>query len=69
MEGWRRLQGLRKGAARKTVRTHKGAQKDEQPCSDWPHPENPRSQNSIWGFPTTFLVNRKGQIYTKYTGT
>jgi cytochrome c biogenesis protein CcmG, thiol:disulfide interchange protein DsbE len=23
----------------------------------------------IWGFPTTFLVNRKGQIYKKYTGT
>jgi thiol-disulfide isomerase/thioredoxin len=23
----------------------------------------------IWGFPTTFLVNRKGQIYRKYTGT
>jgi len=22
----------------------------------------------IWGFPTTFLVNRKGQIYKKYTG-
>jgi thiol-disulfide isomerase/thioredoxin len=23
----------------------------------------------IWGFPTTFLVNRKGQIYKTYTGT
>jgi cytochrome c biogenesis protein CcmG, thiol:disulfide interchange protein DsbE len=23
----------------------------------------------IWGFPTTFLVNRKRQIYKKYTGT
>ena len=23
----------------------------------------------IWGFPTTFLVNRRGQIYKKYTGT
>ncbi len=23
----------------------------------------------IWGFPTTFLINRKGQIYKKYTGT
>jgi thiol-disulfide isomerase/thioredoxin len=23
----------------------------------------------IWGFPTTFLLNRKGQIYKKYTGT
>jgi thiol-disulfide isomerase/thioredoxin len=23
----------------------------------------------IWGFPTTFLVNGKGQIYKKYTGT
>jgi len=23
----------------------------------------------IWGFPTTFLVNRKVQIYKKYTGT
>jgi thiol-disulfide isomerase/thioredoxin len=23
----------------------------------------------IWGFPTTFLVNRKGEIYKKYTGT
>jgi thiol-disulfide isomerase/thioredoxin len=23
----------------------------------------------IWGFPTTFLVNRKGQIYKKYTRT
>ena len=23
----------------------------------------------IWGFPTTFLVNRKGQIYKKFTGT
>ena len=23
----------------------------------------------IWGFPTTFLVNRKGQIYKKYSGT
>ncbi len=22
----------------------------------------------IWGFPTTFLVNRKGEIYKKYTG-
>lgn len=22
----------------------------------------------IWGFPTTFLVNRKGQIYKKYIG-
>ena len=22
----------------------------------------------IWGFPTTFLVNRNGQIYKKYTG-
>jgi len=22
----------------------------------------------IWGFPTTFLINRKGQIYKKYTG-
>ena len=22
----------------------------------------------IWGFPTTFLVNRKGQSYKKYTG-
>jgi thiol-disulfide isomerase/thioredoxin len=23
----------------------------------------------IWGFPTTFLLNRKGEIYKKYTGT
>src|SRR5215469_5214175 len=23
----------------------------------------------IWGFPTTFLVNRQGQIYKMYTGT
>ena len=22
----------------------------------------------IWGFPTTFLINRKGRIYKKYTG-
>src|SRR5215469_1509040 len=22
----------------------------------------------IWGFPTTFLITRKGQIYKKYTG-
>ena len=23
----------------------------------------------IWGFPTTFLINRRGQIFKKYTGT
>ena len=28
-----------------------------------------RGFGGIWGFPTTFLVNRKGQIYKKYTGT
>lgn len=28
-----------------------------------------RGFGGIWGFPTTFLIDRKGQIFKKYTGT